>query len=284
LWRKSASFVVSNSNSNNHIAMSSPSSTSPLSSSATWIEQQKKEILERPVDPLELTISLWTDRTLKRQHYACGGNYITLDAIPLLCIDYENAPPSLDKDIPDTLRALYSKLSVLLVDVTRIEIDAIVNAANEGLLGGGGVDEAIHKAAGPLLQRECASLPTLCMTGHSVITKGYRLPASYCIHTVGPYLDNEGKPQPELLKSCYTTCLDLMRLHGLSSIAFPSISTGFYGFPHQWAADIAVGATVEWLDRNRDYRDNVSRIVFALFHKSSLKCYHTSLSKLSSTK
>ena len=134
-----------------------------------------------------------------------------------------------------------SRLEICVADITALDVDAIVNAANTSLLGGGGVDGAIHRAAGPELKEECETLGG-CDTGSAKITRGYRLKAKHVIHAVGPVWGGGGKGEDDLLASCYRTALALAAAQGLSSIAFPAISTGIYRFPPERAARIAVGS------------------------------------------
>jgi O-acetyl-ADP-ribose deacetylase len=156
-------------------------------------------------------------------------------------------------------------IDVVEGDITRLDVDAIVNAANESLLGGGGVDGAIHRAAGPELLAECRALHG-CKTGEAKITRGYRLKARHVIHTVGPVWHGGTSGEPELLASCYRNSLALAGKHGLKSIAFPAISTGVYGYPKEPATEIAVREV-------KAHADNLERVIFCCFDAATATLY-----------
>jgi O-acetyl-ADP-ribose deacetylase (regulator of RNase III) len=166
------------------------------------------------------------------------------------------------------------RIAVLQGDITTLDVDAIVNAANRSLLGGGGVDGAIHRAAGPALLAECRTLGG-CPTGEARITKGYRLPARHVIHTVGPVY--QGTPRDaELLAACYRNSLTLAVAHNLTSVAFPAISCGAYAYPLDAACRVALDTTLAFLSRDRQ----LQRVVFVLFGAAQRRVYETYLAGL----
>lgn len=166
-------------------------------------------------------------------------------------------------------------IEIIRGDITKQEVDAIVNAANCSLLGGGGVDGAIHRAAGKELLAECRTLGG-CKTGEAKITKGYKLPAKYVIHTPGPVWRGGNKHEAELLRSCYRSCLELASRYGCKTVDFPSISTGVYAFPLNLAAPIAIGAIAEYLYEHPE----IERVRMVCFDDKTAKYYTDALEKL----
>jgi len=162
------------------------------------------------------------------------------------------------------------RMRAVQADITTLAVDAIVNAANPALRGGGGVDGAIHRAAGPQLLAECIGLGG-CPTGQARITAGYRLPARHVIHTVGPVWQGGGRGEPELLAACYRNSLDLAEAQACTSVAFPSISTGVYGYPPQLAAPLAVATVAAYPARR------VREVVFCCFSAADLARYQALL-------
>jgi O-acetyl-ADP-ribose deacetylase (regulator of RNase III) len=165
-------------------------------------------------------------------------------------------------------------IQVVLGDITAQQVDAIVNAANATLLGGGGVDGAIHRAAGPRLLEECRKLGS-CPTGEARITHGYNLRAKWIIHTVGPVWHGGGTAEDKLLAACYRNSLALAEKHGIKTIAFPCISTGAYGFPYERAATIAVEEIRKFLEGST----TIEKVVFVCFLKRDYECYAQLLKK-----
>ena len=167
------------------------------------------------------------------------------------------------------------KIEIIQGDITKQAADAIVNAANCSLLGGGGVDGAIHRAAGPELLEECRTLNG-CRTGEAKITKGYRLPAKYVIHTPGPIWHGGNSGEAELLASCYRSCLTLAEEHGCKTVDFPSISTGVYHFPLDRAAAVAIGTISDFLKAHSD----IERVRMVCFDHRTYEMYSNALSAI----
>lgn len=167
---------------------------------------------------------------------------------------------------------MHERINVILGDITQQNVDAIVNAANNTLLGGGGVDGAIHRAAGSGLLAECRQLKG-CLTGEAKITKGYKLPAKWVIHTVGPVWRGGNNKEDQLLAQCYRSCLSLTAQYQIQTIAFPAISTGIYGFPVERAAKIAINEVQAFLDGDR----SLAQAIFVCFSENAIAHYLNAL-------
>ena len=165
-----------------------------------------------------------------------------------------------------------NQIQVVQGDITKLDCDSIVNAANRSLLGGGGVDGAIHRAAGPELLAECRTLHG-CRTGEAKITKGYRLKAKYIIHTVGPIYSGTAEDAAQLA-DCYRNSLELAKSYDIHSIAFPAISTGVYGYPLEDATEIAVKTVAQWLEAHADY---AMQVIFCCFDARTERVYQTKM-------
>lgn len=164
------------------------------------------------------------------------------------------------------------RIEVIQADITTLKVDAIVNAANTSLLGGGGVDGAIHRAAGPELLSECRKLGG-CPTGEARITKGYKLPAKYVIHAVGPIWMGGNNNEETMLEKCYMESLKLATEYHCETVAFPNISTGIYGFPKEKAAEIAISTVREYLEQN----EIPLKVIFVTFDNNNFNLYHSML-------
>ena len=176
-----------------------------------------------------------------------------------------------------------TKLSLTVGDITKQKTDAIVNAANSSLMGGGGVDGAIHRAGGPKILEECMKIREKqggCDTGEAVITTGGNLPAKYVIHTVGPIWGGGNRKEPELLANCYKNSLKLAVENDIKTISFPSISTGAYGYPIDQAGEVALKAIIDFLKKD----DSLNEVIFVLFNDSIYKSYENVLKSISESK
>ncbi|KAF7996030.1 hypothetical protein HCN44_009068 [Aphidius gifuensis] len=209
----------------------------------------------------------------KRKNYSTK-NILSVNDIPTWPEYWQTNKDNIDKykkseNDKFDMSSLANKISIWEGDITTLEIDAIVNAANESLLGGGGVDGAIHRAAGPYLRKECATLKG-CQVGEAKITGGYKLPAKYIIHTVGP----RGE-KPDKLRDCYINSLELAENNEIKTIAFPCISTGVYGYPQQAAAEVALRHVLLHLE----HHPKISRVIFCLFLSTDKEIYEKLLQK-----
>ncbi|XP_068953656.1 ADP-ribose glycohydrolase MACROD1-like [Petaurus breviceps papuanus] len=206
----------------------------------------------------------------REEHYFCR-DFISLKKIPTW--EDTEAKEAAGKEAQSRYevdKALNEKISLFRGDITKLQVDAIVNAANSSLMGGGGVDGCTHRAAGHLLKEECRTLRR-CETGKAKITGGYRLPAKYVIHTVGPIAQGDPSPsQVQELRSCYLNSLQLVLDHGIRSVAFPCISTGVFGYPSEAAAEVVLETLRGWLG---EHKDKVDRLVICVFLEKDEKIY-----------
>lgn len=215
----------------------------------------------------------------KTKNLTMSPTILPLSEIPTLPLLYKLShlhAPTPSPSLPRPSKQLNSLISLIRTDITTLKVSAIVNAANNSLLGGGGVDGAIHMKAGPNLKQECRILGG-CETGSAKITDAYRLPCDKVIHAVGPvYWEAKRKRaglEKELLRSCYWTSMELASEHGCRSIAFSAISTGVYGYPSGEAAENAIAAVKSWLDQKGEGHGGLERVIFCCFERKDEKAY-----------
>ncbi len=245
---------------------------------STW-QNEAAKIVEQPklLESAELTIlqKLLTTH-IRKERFHSGHLAAMIDNGHLLAILKRLKQIRLDMESSDKMNSNLSKrIGVIKGDITKQQVDAIVNAANESLLGGGGVDGAIHRAAGKQLLEECRTLGG-CPIGEAKITQGYKLPAKWVIHTVGPIWRGGRNGEDESLRSCYRNSLNLAQQREFRTIAFPAISTGVYGFPLERATQIAVNEVKQFLSENPSFE----RVIFICFGDDSYHCYLKTVSEL----
>ncbi|XP_066505673.1 ADP-ribose glycohydrolase MACROD1 isoform X2 [Hoplias malabaricus] len=234
-------------------AMAAQSGSDSETENTDW-KKAKKEFLSMSLDE-------------RRKVYK---TYVTLEDIPI----WDDNAAASEEPLYKVDEELNKKISLFKGDITKLEIDAIANAANKSLLGGGGVDGAIHRGAGPMLKKECSTLGG-CETGEAKITGAYRLPAKYVIHTVGPIAHGSvGEKEEQALKDCYFNCLHTATENKLRTVAFPCISTGVYGYPPEQAVEVALKTVREYLEKHHAQMD---RVIFCVFLKSDEELYKNRL-------
>lgn len=250
------STVVASLHSTSLRAMAAGSDIINLDSAKTDWKEAKKVLLSASLEE-------------RRASYRTSG-FLALEQIPVWA---PSGQPTGNTLHPPN-EALNPKISLFRGDITKLEIDGIVNAANKTLLGGGGVDGSIHRGAGPLLKKECATLGG-CETGQAKITGAYGLPARHVIHTVGPIAQGTvGERERDGLRSCYRACLDVAVEHQLRTVAFPCISTGVYGYPPDQAVDVALATVRQYLE---EHHAQLDRVIFCVFLKSDEELYQERL-------